>query len=206
MKKAAQNASPETSGTPAEKTIGKDVGNEVEKGLENDEKKGAENSVFPQEKNNEKSENGQFARQTLDRKLDRSINNKKINNNSSSSACAREKSLEIFEKLKNDDYFWQDTARGLGLNPDDPVQIQKLKDLSENEYLSEQLSKGKEIENESELRRHLFNWLRRKKEISGQQQYTTIQKSTRHGTTQTDSRRGVDPPPPERSAVPAERF
>lgn len=207
MKKAAQNASPETSGTPAEKTIGKDVGNEVEKGLENDEKKGAENSDFPQEKNNEKSENGQFARQTLDRKLDRSINNKKINNNSSSSACAREKSLEIFEKLKNDEYFWQDTARGLGLNPDDPVQIQKLKELSGNEYLSEQLSKGKEIESESELRRHLFNWLRRKKEISGQQQqYTTTKKTPRYGTTQTDSRRGVDPPPPERSAVPAGRF
>lgn len=203
-KKSAQNAPSETSAKPVEKNSSESIEKGGEKGLENDVKNDVKNNDFSEEKNGEKSENGQFARQTLDRKLDRSIYNKEINNKKSisSSSRAREKNKKIFETINSSENFWRDAAQGLGMDSTKPDTIPKLKRLG-SMYAGEVLSKGKEEMSESEMRTHLFNWIRKNQELESQR---NNQKSNNNGKTEIDSRRGFDAPAPEQQAVSGRRF
>ena len=131
---------------------------------------------------------------TLDRSFDTKLytikekeqKNKKINNSSSSSL--REENLKFFEEIKNTPEFWKQTSDSLGLSE------KKLRDKAEK-FFKERLAKEEFLGTMEEMRKYLFNWLRKAIELeaNSQKQNQTI---PQNGRTETDNRRGFDAPTP----------
>lgn len=185
------------------------IENESKTDLKNDEKL----DIPDTEKDDKNDGNGQVSRRKLDRKLDHLIKNKEERISSSSYAHAREENSKTFEEIKREKNFWTDSAKGLGMDPENPETIPKLHELGEK-YIGEQLSKGKDPLTPDQMRDHLFNWLRRNQE---KQQFRDINNTTNsktqykkttnnNGKTNIDSRRGVDAPSEKGQRISKGRF
>lgn len=112
--------------------------------------------------------------------------NKKINNSSSSSL--REENLKFFEEIRSSSDFWKQTSESLG------VAEKKLRDKAEK-FFKERLAKEEYHKTMDEVRKYLFNWLRKaiELEVNSQKQNQTI---PQNGRTEIDNRRGFDAPTP----------
>ena len=132
---------------------------------------------------------------TVDRIFDRKFDtikekeekNKKINNSSSSSS-SREENLKFFEEIRSSSDFWKQTSESLGFAE------KKLRDKAEK-FFKERLAKEEYHKTMDEVRKYLFNWLRKafELEVNTQKQNQSI---PQNGRTETDNRRGFDAPTP----------
>lgn len=127
---------------------------------------------------------------SLDRKLDpiKEIINKKEKN---SYIQTREKNLRFYQELKESDDFWQRSSEALS------VPESRLKEQAEK-FFEELTAKEDFRDNMQEVRTYLFNWLRKKFDNPQKQDnnHKPTKKEAANGTTETDSRRGVDAPTP----------
>lgn len=151
-------------------------------------------SGMTEKRSSNEAENEPIFDHSLDRRLDpiKEINNKeKI-----SSSSSREKILNFFKEIRESEDFWEATANSLS------VPIDSLKAYAED-FFGECLAKGDFPESQQEVRKHLFNWLRKRFEIQKSvdskkrsSEKRTVDKKKTDGTTETDNRRGFDAPAP----------
>ncbi len=132
---------------------------------------------------------------SLDRKLDpiKEIINKKEKN---SYIETREKNLKFYQELRDADDFWQRSSEALSISES------SLKEHAEK-FFEELIAKEDFRENLQEVRTYLFNWLRKKFDTRQKQDNNNHPQKTEtaNGTTETDSRRGVDAPTPTTEAL-----